>query len=118
MDCDFYTIYTVLFKYKDGESVNQYSYAFEDTRSKHYWTYPLRDEDFETDEEYQLRCKLMNHTQMADTLKQYPIKFLYKNDTWLCIETAKQRYLELAAEKGISPESLIDVYKEMQIMLE
>lgn len=117
MGCDFYTIYAVVYKYKDGDTVKQYTYALEDTRDRHYWTYPMRDEDFETEEDYQVRCTTFKDAQMTSALNPYPVKAFYQNDAWLCIESAKQTYLKLAEEQGISSESLLEVYKEGQIIL-
>jgi hypothetical protein len=109
-------VYIVIYKYKVGETVEQYIYTIENTRQCRYWTKPPRDEDFETEEIYNLRCKESNDKQIVDALSQYSKKTLYSNATWLCIETAKETYLKIATDYGISSDSLLEVWKEGSII--
>ena len=109
-------VYNVIYKYNVGETVAQYIYTLENTRQCRYFAKPPRDEDFETEEMYELRCKEANDKQIAEALSQYSKKTLYSNATWLCIETAKEIYLKFATEYGISSDSLLEVWKEGSII--
>ncbi len=99
MGCDFYTFYVIHIQYrKDGE-VDTISEEIEDSRTRHYFDYwGERDEDIEELSAYHERCKEQRAQQIADALRLYVVKDIYKDGHWLCIATAKEKYLNLCKE--------------------
>jgi len=113
MGCDFYTYYVVRIEYKKGDEVKVKSEEIEDTRERHYfWEIDGRDEDFEELNDYYERCDLQRRRQVSDALRDYPKKEIFKNGKWLCLESSKEKYINMCKKYGITEKDLVAISKE------
>jgi hypothetical protein len=100
-------------EYKKGDEVKVKSEEIMDTRERHYfWEGEGRDEDFEELNDYYERCHLERKRQVDDALRDYPKKDMYKNDKWLCVESSKEKYINLCKKYGIAEKDLVAIWKE------
>ncbi len=113
MGCDFYTLYVVCIEYtKDGKR-KVYKYELDDTRERHYWMDLERDEDFEKWEDYCERQSKYHEEQITAILQRdYPRIDICKDGVWKCINSAKEKYIEMVKSKNISEDSIVNVWKE------
>jgi hypothetical protein len=114
MGCDFYTYYVVRIEYKKGDEVKVKSKEIEDTRERHYfWEIGGRmDEDFEELNDYYERCALQQRQQVDEALRDYPKRAIFKDGKWLCIESSRNKYINMCKEYGIAEKDVIGIWKE------
>jgi hypothetical protein len=113
MGCDFYTYYKIYIEYKKGNTVEIETDIDEDTRERHYFWYgEERDEDFEEPEDYNKRCENNIKQQIDGALQKYRRKDIFKYNKWLCIESAKHKYLNICKENEIPENDIIAIWKE------
>jgi hypothetical protein len=114
MGCDFYTYYVVRIEYKKGDEVKVKSEEIEDTRERHYfWEIGgRRDEDFEELNDYYERLHCQKQQQVEEALRDYPKKEIFKNGRWLCIESSREKYINLYKKYGIAEKDVISIWKE------
>jgi hypothetical protein len=113
MGCDFYTYYVVRIEYKKGDEVKVESKEIEDTRERHYfWEIGGRDEDFEELNDYYDRCELQHRRQVEEALRNLPKKEIFKDGKWLCIESSKEKYMNLCRKYGINEKDIVSIWKE------
>ena len=113
MGCDFYTYYEVCIEYKKGNKTKIKKEILEDTRNRHYfWEIRERDEDFEELNDYYNRCNMERQRQVDDELSRYEKKIIYKDGKWLCIESSKEKYINMYKKYDISEENIISIWKK------
>lgn len=113
MGCDFYTYYVVRIEYKNGEEVKVEEYKLEETTERHYFLGDLEwDEDFEERNDYFERCHIHRNEQIEQELSRYTTAHLYKNNRWLCVSDAKEKYQQLLKKLGIKEESVVQIWKQ------
>jgi hypothetical protein len=113
MGCDFYTYYVVRIEYKKGDEIKVESEDIQDTVERHYfWALDGRDEDFEELNDYYERCHLERQRQVDSELAHYPKKDIFKNGKWLCIESSKEKYLNICKSRNIPERDVISIWKE------
>jgi hypothetical protein len=113
MGCDFYTYYEVCIEYKKDDKTKVKTQILEDTRDRHYfWEIKERDEDFEELNDYYERCHLERKRQIDDELSRYEKKEIYKDGKWLCIESSREKYINMYKKMGILDENIISIWKQ------
>jgi hypothetical protein len=113
MGCDFYTYYVVHIQYMKDGNVETITEEFENTRKRHYFVgCEERDEDFEEMRDYNERWKEQMAQQVTNALRSYDMKHIYAKGEWMCIDSAKEKYLELCNEYEIDEANLVSIWRE------
>jgi hypothetical protein len=113
MGCDFYTYYVVYIEYKSNGEVKIKKYEIEDTRERHYfWDDPDWDEDFESRTDYYERVNIIHERQVEEALAKYKTAHLYKDNKWLCIPDAVEKYRVILNKYGIIEDSVTQIWKQ------
>jgi predicted Zn-dependent peptidase len=112
MGCDFYTYYVLHIEYNKGEKTKKKEYILEDTRKRHYFYGDYsRDEDFEEYDDYIERIRKAEKEEINTALLKYKKAELFKNNHWLCIPSAQEKYKNILEELNIAESSLISIVK-------
>lgn len=113
MGCDFYTYYVLCIEYKKGNEVKLERMEIADTRERHYFYGSCeRDEDFEELNDYWERYERFKREQVENELVNYPTREIYKNKKWLCLESSKEKYMNLCKKFGIPHNDVISIWKQ------
>lgn len=113
MGCDFYTYYALRIEYKKGDEVKVKSEMIGETLERHYfWEIERRDEDFEELNDYYERCHIEKQQQIDVAMQKYETKFIFRNKTWLCTESAREKYINICKNYDISESDIISISKE------
>lgn len=113
MGCDFYTYYKVCIEYKKDEEMKVKEHILEESRERHYFWEDLEwDEDFEDRNDYFERCHKHRNDQIDQELSRYKNVHLYKNNRWLCIVEAKEKYQNLLKKLDIPESSVTQIWKQ------
>jgi len=114
MGCDFYTYYVLFIEYKKGKEVKLESQEIDGTRERHYFlgSCPDYDEDFENLNDYYDRYEQFKRDQAENELKNYPKKIIFKGGKWLCLESSKEKYMNLCKKYNIPQNVVISIWKE------
>ncbi len=113
MGCDYYTYYKICIQYRKGDTVYIEEEIDEDTRQRHYFYYEEEiDPDFEELDDYNKRRNSEYKNQIFIQLQRYTKKDIFKDNKWLCIESAKEKYLNMCKENNISESDVIAIWKE------
>jgi len=110
MDCDFYTFYCINIEYKKGDTIELKQHILKDTIEEHFWYDCVRWGGEAINDYYDRKC-LKRYDQVEYELDEYKREDIYKNNTWLCNNTYKDKYGNLLKGYGISQESLIKIWK-------
>ena len=112
MGCDFYTYYVVRIEYKKCDKTEVKSVMIQNTRQRHYfWEMNARDEDFEELDDYYERWHIEKQRQVDNELSQYSRKDIYRDGKWLCIERAREKYINMY-KLEIDEKDVICIWKE------
>lgn len=113
MGCDYYTYYKICIQYRKGDTVEIEEEIDEDTRQRHYFYYEEEiDPDFEELDDYNKRRNSEYKNQIDNQLQRYVKKDIFKDNKWLCIESAKEKYLDMCKENEIPESAIIAIWKE------
>ncbi len=114
MGCDFYTYYVLCIEYKKGNEYKVKKEEIEGPRERHYfWGSCLDyDEDFEDKNDYYERYEKFKRDQVENELKNYPRKVIFKDSKWLCLESSKEKYMNLCKKYNIPQNDVISIWKE------
>ena len=122
MGCDFYTFYEVCFYYIVGDRIEEESYEIPETRERHYFWDDVcvsqrkheYDSDFEeySPEDHMKKRQISQEQQIQDDLRKYSTKGLFANGKWLCLDSAKAKYEQIAKELEIPLDSIVSVVKK------
>jgi hypothetical protein len=100
-------------EYKNGDKTEIKSEEIENTRQRHYfWEIDNRDEDFEELDDYYERCHIEHQRQIDNELSQYLRKVIYKDGKWLCIESSREKYINMCKLFKIDENDVIGIWKE------
>jgi hypothetical protein len=113
MGCDYYTYYKICIQYKNGDTIEIEEEIDEDTRQRHYF-YDVKERDpyFEEIPEYLTRIRKEYQNQIENKLRGYVRKDIFKDNKWLCIESSKEKYLNMCKENEIPESAIIAIWKE------
>jgi hypothetical protein len=112
MGCDYYTYYKICIQYRKGDTVEIEEKIEETTRQQHYLHFRERDVDFEELDEYNSKMDCHYKCQMDRYIEQYERKDIFKVNNWLCIESAKEKYLNICKECNILESDIIAIWKQ------
>ncbi len=116
MGCDFYTFYKVCIQYNKDDKHEVVEHILEETRDRHDWYECERDEDFEELTDFYERQHEERMEQVGRILDNYKTTVIYKDTTWQCITSAKEKYQYLLKKYGISENSVVKIWREGDYM--
>jgi hypothetical protein len=112
MEYDFYVFSTLCIRYSvNGEELTQ-QYCIRDTKDGRFWHLSPRDEDFEELEDYKTRILQYKKDKIQTQLGWIKTSDLFSEGKWLCVNSAKDLYLDFIQRIEIPEDSLIRVYKD------
>ena len=117
MGCDFYVFYKVCIEYKKGEKTVVEEHRLDDTRERCDWWECERNEDFEELIDYHERAAKQRREQIDYELSSFPKLDIFKNRRWLVIDSAQEKYKNIAKKYNISENDIVKIWKEGDFML-
>lgn len=113
MRCDYYTYYKIYIQYNNGDTV-EIEEIDKDTSQRHYfYEVKERDPDFE-ELTYTILQEYVKNINIKQRINYNAIlkKDIFKDNTWLYIESAKEKYIEICKENDILESDVIAIWKE------
>lgn len=112
MKYDFYTFNTLCILYNvNGEEYIK-EYCITETKDGYFLNDPPRDEDFEELNDFNKRMIEENKNKIKYEVERIKTIDLFLEGKWLCVNSAKEKYLNFIKRLHISEDSLIKVYKD------
>ena len=112
MGYDYYIFSTLCIRYSvNGEELTQ-KYCIRDTVERNDWHVSKRDEDFEELEDYKARILQYKKDTIKQRLGWIKTAELFSEGRWLCVNSAKELYLDFIRDVKIPEDSLVKVYKD------
>ena len=112
MKYDYYIFSTLCIRYSvNGEELTQ-KYCIRDTIERNDWHVSKRDEDFEELEDYNARILQYKKDTIKQRLGWIKTAELFSEGRWLCVNSAKELYLDFIRDVKIPEDSLVKVYKD------
>jgi hypothetical protein len=111
MGCDYYTYYKVCVRHGENEDVEEY--ILEETREPHYFfECSERDEDFEEEEDYQIRRRAYYDNQIIEARVRHTQKVIYDEGKWLCMTSAIEKYRTILAKLNVAESDVVSIWKQ------
>jgi hypothetical protein len=117
MGCDFYTFYKICIEYIKNDTNEVVDHMLDETKERHDWNECERDEDFEEINDFFDRQNEERREQIDYLLEQYKTTQIYKDKTWLCIPSAKEKYQYILKKYGISENTVVKIWRQGDFMV-